>query len=244
VAGTLLLPAAALTLLTYIEQATKVFGPQPILLGPAAGGIAATLAAAVLIAVAARGIAESERATTPEKGLPRVAFAVAGFSALAAAASLALPAMTARVVGLRQDGSTLDLRFTLVGVETVGSWLALALALGALALSIGVLRAMPRRADPSRGRLFAAIAALAVAAAGWLFVRATPLRTLTSFVPTEVQVDFGSEYATIAFSAIPVPVAVAALGGTALALGILLVVVLRAGGTRGSDVLELEGDRS
>jgi len=242
VAGALFLPAAALTLLTYIEQATRVFGPQPILLGPAAGGIAATLAAAVLIAVAAHTTPTAPPAERKQR-LPSVALAVARVATLAAAISLALPAMAARVVGLRQDGSTLDLRFTLVGVETVGSWLVLALALGALALSIGALRGTFHRGEPSRGRLLAAVVALVAGAAGWPFVRATPLRTLTSFVPTEVQVDFGSEYATIAFSAMPVPVAVAALCGTALALGILLVGVLRRGDTRASDVPELEGDR-
>lgn len=244
VAGALFLPAAVLTLLTYIMQVTRVFGPQPILLGPAAGGITATLAAAVLIAVAARGVTATEQASGHTGRLPRVALAVAGMSTLAAAASLALPAMSARVVGLRQDGATLDLRFTLVGVETVGSWLVLALALGSLALAIGALRGMPPRGLASRGRMIAAIAALAAGAAGWSFVRATPLRTLTSFVPTEVQVDFGSEYATIAFAAIPVPLAVAALCGTALALGILLVCVMRTGGDAAPDTRELEGERS
>jgi hypothetical protein len=242
VAAALFLPPAALTLLTYIEQATKVFGPQPILLGPAAAGSVTALAAAVLIARApwTRGPSTGGR---PDRWAV-AAVILSAASLLAACVSTALPAMSARVVGLRTSGATLDLRFTLIGAETVGSWLVLALALGALAVSIGALRAVPRRGDLNRGTLFATITALAAAAAAWPFVRATPLRTLTSFVPSEVQVDFGSEFASITFSSLPVPAAIAALCGTALALGVLLVCVIRARGPIGPGAPESEGDLS
>jgi len=242
IAAALFLPPAVLTLLTYIEQATKIFGPQPILLGPAAAGSVTALAAAVLIARApsARGPASGGR---PDRRAV-AAVVLSAASALAAMASLALPALGARVIGLRTSGATLDLRFTLIGAETVGSWLVLALALGTLAASIGAVRMVPRPGDPSRGRVLATIVALGAAAAAWPFVRATPLRTLTSFVPSEVQVDFGSEFASITFSSLAVPAAVVAVCGTALALGVLLVCVIRARGPIGPGAPESEGDLS
>lgn len=243
VAGVFFLPAAALTLLTYIEQATKVFGPQPILLRPAAAGSVAALAAAVLLISVPSAQARPESALTPRR-CPLAAALIAGASTLAALVSLALPAMRAHVVGLRTDGSTLDVRFTLAGAETVGSWLVLALALGALAAAIAVVRAMPRSGNAGRGRPYGSLAALAAGVAAWPFVRSTPLRTLTSFVPSEVQVDFGSEFASITFSSLAVPAAVVALYGTALALGVLLACTARAGGPTDPGASELEGDGS
>lgn len=243
VAGAYLLPAAALTLLTYIEQATRVFGPQPILLGPAAAGSIAAVAAAVLTAGAASSDSRIERA----RGSGRcalVACVLLAVSALVAAASLALPAMSARVVGLRTSGASLDLRFTLLGVETVGSWLLLALALGALATALRVWRTMPQPGGLGRGRLLATVASLVAAIAAWPFVQATPLRTLTSFVPPEVQADFGSEFASIAFSSLPQPLSVASLSGTALALGVLLICIARASHQPLASASELEGEPS
>jgi hypothetical protein len=243
VAGAYFLPAAVLTLLTYVEQATKVFGPQPILLGPAGAGSVIALAAAVLFVA---GPHSSPRAAGTERfgRLRRAALALSAASTVAALVSLALPAMTAHVVGLRTDGTTLDLRFMLVGAETVGSWLMLALALGALAVSLHRARPWSYPDVARRARPFVAIAALATAAAAWPFVRATPLRTLTSFVPSEVQVDFGSEFASITFSSLAAPVAFVALGGTTLALGVLLACTIRARGSVEPAAHGLEGDPS
>jgi hypothetical protein len=243
VAGAYLLPAAVLTLLTYVEQATKVFGPQPILLGPAGAGSVTALAAAVLLA-AAPYWSQRTVGTGRFGRLQLAALVVSSASVAAALVSLALPAMTARVVGLRTDGTTLDLRFSLVGAETVGSWLVLALALGALAVSLHGARGWSQADVAGRARPLVAIAALATAAVAWPFVRATPLRTLTSFVPSEVQVDFGSEFASITFSSLAVPAAFVALGGTALALGVLLVCTIRAWGSAEPAVHGLEGDPS
>jgi hypothetical protein len=173
-----------------------------------------------------------------------VACAAAAVSALGAAASLALPAMSARVVGLRSGGATLDLRFTLLGVETVGSWLLIALALGVAAAGLRALRAMPQPGELGRGRLLTIVASLAAATAAWPFVQATPLRTLTSFVPPEVQADFGSEFASIAFSSLPQPLSVASLSGTALALGVLLICIARASHQPVASASELEGEPS
>ncbi len=152
--------------------------------------------------------------------------------------------MSAHVVGLRTDGSNLDVRFALAGAETVGSWLVLALALGTLAAAIAVVRAIPRSGSADRGRLYGSLAALAAGVAAWPFVRSTPLRTLTSFIPIEVQVDFGSEFASITFSSLAVPAAIVSLCGTALALGVLLVCTARARGPKEPGAPKLEGDGS
>jgi len=242
VAGAYFLPAAALTMLTYIEQATKVFGPQPILLGPASAGSVVALAAALFIA--ARPAAGLSIPSRPTRGCPLIALIIAGTSVLAASASLPLPAMSARATGLLVSGATLDARFTLVGAETVGSWLVLALSLGALALAMSARSEHWGRSSTARAGYLVGIIAIGAAAAAWPFVRATPLRTLTSFVPIEVQVDFGSEFASITFSSLAAPAAVAALCGTALALGVLLVCVIRARGSVEPSAPELEGDRS
>ena len=241
VAAVYFLPAVALTLLTYVEQATRVFGPQPILLGPAAAGSIATIAAAMLVAGATRPGPVTRRVPGLAR-CPLVVVALSGAAALAALVSLALPAMSARVVGLRTSGATLDLRFTLSGAETVGSWMLLALALGAVAAGLSAVGGLSCPESSSRGRPLVVIAALAAGLGAWPFVKGTPLRTLTSFVPSEVQVDFGSEFASIRFSSLPVPVAVAALCGTALALGVLLVCAMRAGRGPAVGASELEDE--
>ena len=77
------------------------------------------------------------------------------------------------------DGQTFDARFVLRGAEAVGPWPALGIALGAAAVA-RYSSAIETRA-----------AALFVAIAAWPLVAWTPLHTLTTFIPSEVEVDFG-----------------------------------------------------
>lgn len=202
-AGSWFTPAIAVTAFTAIEQAFMPLGIQPILLGPAAAGALATLAGVALVAGTARA--------HPHHALLRVPSPVAAVSLVASLAALVLPALEASVVATRADGSRLQASFTLLGLETVGGWLALGLAAAALALT---------RAHDRRPSVWMPVAAGLVA---WPFVWQTPLHTLSSAIPWEVQVDYGSEFATIVFQARPVPAMLVAVGGATLAVALLLV---------------------
>ena len=224
VAAATFLPAAALTALTIIEQATGAFGPQPILLGPASAGIVLALAGALL--VWPRG---HDAAIPSASRVCRASVVVSIAALVAAAAGLALPALEGRANGLLSSGSKFEASFILRGIEVVGPWAALALALGALGMAL------------SRRVTFVHAAALVAAGIAWPFVWATPLHTLTTFIPSEVQVDFGSEFAAISFRALSVPATHVALGGAASALALLLLC-RQASGTQVRDALP-RGDR-
>jgi hypothetical protein len=223
VAGAVALPAVALTVLTIIEQATGAFGPQPILLVPAFCGALVALAGATLLWL-------PDDSVTPAARRPvcRLAVPVAVASLLAALVGLALPALQGRATGLMTSGADFDATFTLLGVEVVGPWIAVGVA--ATVLGIACARV------PTWQRALA----LGVTLVAWPFVWATPLRTLTRFLPSEVQVDFGSEFAAIAFSRLPVPATLVALGGAVGALALLLVCRTR---SRTSEVPESPTER-
>ncbi len=206
VASAAILPAAALTGLTIVEQATGAFGPQPILLGPASAGIALALAGAALVWP---GPVADSRA--PRRSICTPAAVAAALASVSAIVGLALPALQGHATGLRTGGAAFDATFVLRGIEVVGPWAALALALAVLGM------ALSPRIRPAH------LVAVAVTLVAWPFVWATPLHTLTTFIPSEVQVDFGSEFAAISFARLPIPATLAALGGAGVALALLLV---------------------
>ncbi|PKQ37982.1 MAG: hypothetical protein CVT59_05195 [Actinobacteria bacterium HGW-Actinobacteria-1] len=206
IAAAMVLPAVALTALTLVEQATGAFGPQPILLGPASAGSAIALVGALLI-----WPREPATETLPPTKPCRAAVVVAALSALVAAVGLALPALEGTATGLRTSGAAFEASFTLRGVEVVGPWTVLALAVAVLGIAL------------SRDLRLPSMLALVAAALAWPFVWNTPLRTFTTFIPSEVQVDFGSEFAAIAFKQLPIPVTLVALGGVVVAVALLLV---------------------
>ena len=199
----LLVPAGISTII-MLEQATGPLGPQPIVVGPALASIACGLAGAWITAVGGGSAVRVRR--TP------VAVASAGAGALAVAAALvalARPAMRAAVEGLRADGAAFAAAFDLMGYESAGPWLALGVAIVAFGMALegaGWRRAWPRTA------------AVALALAAWCTAARTPLRTLTSFIPSDVQVDYGSEYARITFAGGVGLAAVVALGAAVVAL--------------------------
>ena len=212
IAGAYFLPGVAITALTIVEQATGAFGPQPIQLAAASAGSVLALAATVLV------WPKDAAAESPSRSvLCRTSIAVAGLAALAAVVGLFLPALTGHANGLMQSGADFKASFILHGVEVVGPWAALALTLVVLGMAL------------TRDTRLSRIAALVAAAVAWPFVWATPLRTLTTFIPSEVQVDFGSEFAAISFSALPVVASYVALGGVALALALLLTCSSKSG---------------
>ncbi len=206
VAGAVALPAVALTTLTLIEQATGAFGPQPILLVPAIAGAVVAIAGASLVWSPDPEIVQESGRLACRCIRPLGALAV-----VSALVGLALPALEGHATGLLTSGSSFDATFVLPGVEVVGVWVALGIAVAAQGLSIARI--------PVRTRALA----LAAALLAWPFVWATPLRTLTRFVPSEVQVDFGSEFAAISFARLPVPATFVALGGATVVLALLLV---------------------
>jgi len=205
IAGAYFLPGVAITALTVVEQATGAFGPQPIQLVAAVAGSVLALAATVLV------WPKDPVAENPSRsGFCRASIAVAVLAALSAVVGLALPALEGHANGLLQSGADFKASFILLGAEVVGPWAALALALVVLGMAL------------SRDARFSRVAALVAAAVAWPFVWATPLHTLTTFIPSEVQVDFGSEFAAISFSPLPVVATFVALGGAVTALALLL----------------------
>lgn len=205
-AGAWFLPAVALTGLTAVEQAVRPFGIQPILLEQAAAGSVIAIAGAAIVA----GRQHEERADFEQRGVTAAARVLAAAALASGLVALATPTLLARVSATRTDGSTFQASFTLLGLETVGGWAALGLALGAAACAFRPTR-KPR-----------ALWALLMSAAAFPVVWATPLHTWSSAIPSEIQVDYGSEYASIAFSALSAPWLWLSFGGAVLSLAVLL----------------------
>jgi hypothetical protein len=246
IAGAYLLVPASVSLILIAEWVIGPLGPQPMILDAVVAAAVSTLAGVVIL----WGIgphARSRRVSAPG-GLRRLV-AVAGVLlavlALASAlVSLAAPTMTAAVNGLRTDGSQFRASFDLYGYEVAGPWLALGMAV--IVLGIAVER------SPVRSTL-ARVLALAGAAGAWWIAADTPLRTLTTFIPSDVQVDYGSEFARIDFTGDPTLWAMTAVGGALVAVGLTLAG--RAGARAeddeaetadpvGEETIESRGDRS
>jgi hypothetical protein len=144
----------------------------------------------------------------------------AGALCLLAAASLLLPTITA-TVNSTQGGAGLNVTWALLGWETVSGWVAVSCAALLLASASDGAR------WPAAFSLLSPLAYIALAT--------TPYHVLTRWLASEVQVDFGTEYASITFDALTVWPALVAVVGAALGL----VVVLSGWATRSaSDTAE------
>lgn len=209
IAAAYLLVPASMSLLLLLEQVLGSLGPNPLLVGPIVAATVATLAGLVLAA----GRRDAEEAPAPRALTARLAIAIAALAVLAAFAALALPGMTAAVKGMRADGSQFQATFGLFGFEVAGTWLALGVALAALGIALEL---------PIRAAAWLRSAALTAAVIAWPFVAATPLKTLTGFIPSEVQVDYGSDFARIDFAGGPPIFAAFALGGALVAVAVVL----------------------
>lgn len=210
IAGAYVFVPSAATLLIAVEQVTGPLGPQPILLGPAAAAVICTVAGIVVNTEAGRLMSAAMSRTIQGGHWALTAARASGAVAVTGAVvGLATPAMMATVNGLRADGSIFEATFSLYGWEVAGPWIAFAIALASLGLAIE--RPEGRRAVV---RSLALLVAGAACLAGW----STPLRTLTDFIPSEVQVDYGSEFARITFAQGSLTWAWFALGGALLAL--------------------------
>jgi hypothetical protein len=195
-----------LSALILLEQAVGVAGPQPLILpGVAAGSLLIIAAVAALARVrAARGAAA-----------PRLLVAAAALPALLAAVALSLPAILVRV-DVAVEGGMFAGSWTMSGAESVAGWAAVALAVLVIVVA----------ADA--GPVWPAVAALAASAA-WPWLLGVPTHVWSRSLAPEIQVYYGTEYGTIAFTGLPnVPMAAAVILGAA----ILVIIVVRRVPTR------------
>ncbi len=204
-AGTAMAFAPAfMSLLTLVEVAVGMLGPRPILVEPvmwasAAGIVAAVVAASVETTEVAAGESEFHSGPPPV----RLSLAIAaGFAVLLAVVGMFSPGVAASVRGTFSGGEAFAADFVLSGWRTVGGWLALSSAGIALGMATGRLH---HRA------VLASSGATLVAGAAWFALRYTPLHTWMSWIPAEIQQDFGTEYAHIVFSGLILPWQAAAL---------------------------------
>ncbi|MBN2840441.1 MAG: hypothetical protein JXP37_05755 [Coriobacteriia bacterium] len=212
IAAAHLLVPAAVSLLIIPEWALGPFGPQPMLLGAVVAGAVAVVAGIALLWPA--GDRSDDRAPARPPALRWVATVVALAALAAAVVALSQPSMSALVRGLRADGSQFRATFDLFGYEVAGPWLAFGIAVAALGVAFE---------RSGRGLPWLRSVALAAAVGAWWSAGMTPLRTLTSFIPSDVQVDYGSEFARIDFSGDPSVWALAAVGGALVAVALTWV---------------------
>jgi hypothetical protein len=206
---------ALISLLDIVEAAVGVFGPRPLLVGPVFWAAVVGAAATLLLATTAKAgpVRRPLSGEISELALPVAALAAVGFALFAMTA----PGVEAAVRGGFHEGGRFAADFVLPGWRTVGGWLTLGCA--------GVASAMTLRRS---GRLEAAAGATVtlLIVAAWYTLRYTPLHTWMTWVPAEIQQDFGTEYASIVFSATPVPWQIAALGLSCATALLMLVKTL------------------
>lgn len=186
------------SLLTVVELAAGVSGPQPLLVAPVLAGAAMTAAGAVALWSGGRAAPLAPRWHL-----------LCLLPAACALTGLASPALLASVSADRAD-RLLEFTWTLPGYAGVAGLAAVALA--------GLLWA----AAGSGGRALPCVGL--VACAGWRLLADTPLRTLSSAVPASVQQDYGTEFASITFTAVADPALSVAVWACAAGFAALLVV--------------------
>ncbi|MDO8964512.1 MAG: hypothetical protein Q7W30_08495 [Coriobacteriia bacterium] len=203
-AGCMAVAPILVSALTWFEQMIGAAGPQPMILaGVGAGALLAAAGATRFL----RG------GGTEEAAVPRRA--VIGLSALPLALAivgLALPAIDAVVTAQRSTGGAFSVAWVLPGTESVGVLAAVALAV----LLISVV--LDRGPAIDAGVLLAA-------AIAWPALLDVPTHVLVSWIPPDIQQDYGTEYATIVFERILNVPALAAV--VLVAVGSLAVIVTR-----------------
>jgi len=176
---------AAITLLTALESAVGMLGPRPLLLSPILASCAVGACALVLIL--------RERGATAPVRSNRIVI-VAGIGAAASVAGMIAPALGVAVKGGLSDGAAFATTFSMAGYETVAGWLALSAALVALS---GVAAGADFRS------LSYTLVTVVVSLFAWNLLRPMPLHTWVSWIPPEVQQDYGTEFASVVFSPLP-----------------------------------------
>jgi drug/metabolite transporter (DMT)-like permease len=231
-----LVAPALLTLLSVLERATGVYGPNPILWQGAITGAAlcVTGAGTVLAArtttpprpeLGTEGAAEKPApaffATVPAFMMLKTARVLGAVAAVAALAGMFLPALRATSVGSMPV--PFQATWAMRGFECASPWVAFAGAAVAVAASL----LAPTKL--SRPALVLALLTVAAAAFAYPMLLDTPLHTWNNWIPSDVQQTYGTEYALFTVEVITnlasmVAIVAAAAGATAL----LASAVLRA----------------
>lgn len=237
-AAGLALAPAMLSTLVVVEAAVGALGPEPILRTPVVWGAAAVACALALAAVAEASIRRSSSVRERSTGglFAAVLSGLVATSAVASLVGLVAPALDVSVQGRLADASIFSADFQMRGFETVGGWLALSVA--AIAFSMAVWKG---------GRLHQAVASLSifVTSAAWYVLGHTPLRTWVSWIPADVQQDYGTEYARIGFEPLgvmPQQVAVIAAVSTAVSVVVWVAWTTMRPGTGPESGLEKGGN--
>jgi hypothetical protein len=204
----LTVPALVSTLLA-VERATGTFGPQPIILDQAAWG-AAVVAAGIAVAL----VNVRRPQIRPGRFVLIVGFVGAIASVPLAAYVLLEPGVAVAVRGTTLAGAVFAADFIMEGFRTVGGWLVLAAAL----LALAVWAEQPARLTSG----VALLAGITVAAAH-ATLRFTPLHTWMTWIPPEIQQDYGTEFASIVFSPVSTQLQVMGIIGACTVLAVFLV---------------------
>lgn len=186
VSGTAIAAApAAITLLTVVESVVGVLGPRPILVVPVIAAAALGLAASVVAvsASAQAGAAGPDTARRWSRVMALMALCVA-------AVGLAAPTLHVAVRGGLSSGQAFAADFSMLGYETVAGITVFALAgmVAAAAFS-----------SASRRVWVSVLVCTVIGAFAWFVLRPMPLHTWVSWIPPEVQQDYGTEFASLVF---------------------------------------------
>jgi len=174
---------AAITLLTALESAVGMLGPRPLLLGPIVASCAVGASAIVLIL--------REPVATAPIASRRIVMGITLTGLAASMVGMIMPVLGVAVKGGLSDGTAFATTFSMAGYETVAGWLAFSVAL------LGVTALMSR---VDRRSILYVLAAGVTSFAAWTVLRPMPLHTWVSWIPPEVQQDYGTEFASIVFS--------------------------------------------
>jgi hypothetical protein len=198
--ASMMLAPSLVSLLIFVERLVGVSGPNPLVWVGIAGGTALAVAATSTLA---RADVVDDAPKHPATWL----LWAGGALALAAAAGFILPTIAAEVTANR-GGTALEAAWSLLGWETVSGWVALSCAALLVAAAVD-------------GARWPAAAGL-LAPAAYVALITTPYHVLTPGLASEVQVDFGTEYASIVFRALTVWPALLAVVGAATGLVLVL----------------------
>ncbi|MBI5232605.1 MAG: hypothetical protein HY876_10635, partial [Coriobacteriales bacterium] len=212
----LFVPTLVLMGVAATEGVTHAYGANPIQWPAALAGAGTLVLGAVVLYAFAPARGESANRSVWD----RASIAIGGIGIALGVAVLFMPAFAAQISG-EFAGQAFEASWMMLGAESAGGWLPLALSL----LLVGAAFDASRTRWSLRRRL-AVAAILALSCALWPLLASTPLRTWTRWIPTEVLQDLGTEYAHMTVEMVSQPLTIVALvvvlaGAACVALGTL-----------------------
>ncbi len=203
---------AVITLFTLVESAVGVLGPRPILL--------AQVLACVAVGVSALAMLFAPSAMFGARAKERPLGLIALLALIAAGLGMITPAIDVVVRGGLSSGQAFEVGFSMLGYETVAAWLAFALAL--------LVFVSARRSGSGSGAALL-LAASMITVFAWWTLRDVPLHTWVSWIPAEVQQDYGTEFASMVMKPAVAVWQMIALGSCLVAAGTNLMLVRMTG---------------